>query len=58
MPSDQQLYRAQMQQLRETDRELAHDLRKAQWGTRRASAKVASQMRRQEAQAGRRLRIA
>ena len=58
MATDVQQYRRAMREIEQADRELAYDLRKAQGATKRAIAKVAAQMRRQDAQAGRRLKIA
>ena len=58
MATDRQAYAQAMRELRRADRELASDLRQAQWGTKRAVARVAAQMRRVDRQAGRRLRTA
>ena len=58
MATDRQGYARAMRELRQADRELASDLRKAQWGTKRAVARVAAQMRRVDRQAGARLRTA
>ena len=49
MATDRKAYADAMRELRQADRELASDLRRAQAGTRRAVARVASQMRRQDA---------